>query len=391
MAGSFAGPSILGSRGHHRERRLRRPWPRGHERYRPERAPGDPLRGVRGGVRPAAGRRAGHRRRAPPERRARGSCRRRAASPHADDAAPEQGPGAAADSDADADADAGSDADAESSPESALRRPYGVPRTAAFFDLDKTIIAKSSALAFSRPFYQGGLINRRAVLKSAYAQFVFLIGGADHDQMEKMRQYLSALTRGWNVQQVREIVSETLHELIDPIIYDEAASLIEQHHAAGRDVVIVSSSGSEVVEPIGRLLGADHVIATRLEVAEGRYTGEIEYYAYAENKAAAIRDLAAVEGYNLADCYAYSDSSTDLPLLEAVGHPSAVNPDRALRKEAAAREWPVLVFSRPVELRRRLPEFSTPSRSVLLAVALGTAAVTAGLLWYTARRRRPES
>ncbi|MFE6049512.1 HAD family hydrolase [Kitasatospora sp. NPDC056446] len=267
-------------------------------------------------------------------------------------------------------------------------RPGG-PRTAAFFDLDKTIIAKSSALAFSRPFYQGGLINRRAVLRSAYAQFVFLVGGADHDQMEKMREYLSALTRGWNVQQVREIVAETLHNLIDPIIYDEAASLIEQHHAAGRDVVIVSSSGSEVVEPIGALLGADHVIATRLKVEDGCYTGEIEYYAYAENKAAAIRELAATEGYDLAASYAYSDSSTDLPLLEAVGHPSAVNPDRALRKEAQAREWPVLVFDKPVELRRRLPEFSAPSGSVLTAVAIGTAALTAGVIWYLARRRRP--
>ncbi|KQV18933.1 inhibition of morphological differentiation protein [Kitasatospora sp. Root187] len=251
------------------------------------------------------------------------------------------------------------------------------------------MIAKSSALAFSRPFYQGGLINRRAVLKSAYAQFVFLVGGADHDQMERMREYLSALTKGWNVQQVREIVAETLHGLIDPIIYDEAASLIEQHHQAGRDVVIVSSSGSEVVEPIGQLLGADHVIATRLQVQDGRYTGEIDYYAYAENKAAAIRELAASEGYDLANCFAYSDSSTDLPLLEAVGHPSAVNPDRALRKEAQARDWPILVFDRPVELRRRLPEFSAPSRSVLLAVAVGTAALTAGLLWYTAKRRRP--
>ncbi|WP_063857090.1 MULTISPECIES: HAD family phosphatase [unclassified Kitasatospora] len=271
----------------------------------------------------------------------------------------------------------------------AAARPFRAPRTAAFFDLDKTIIAKSSALAFSRPFYQGGLINRRAVLKSAYAQFVFLVGGADHDQMERMREYLSALTKGWNVQQVREIVAETLHGLIDPIIYDEAASLIEQHHQAGRDVVIVSSSGSEVVEPIGQLLGADHVIATRLQVQDGRYTGEIDYYAYAENKAAAIRELAASEGYDLANCFAYSDSSTDLPLLEAVGHPSAVNPDRALRKEAQARDWPILVFDRPVELRRRLPEFSAPSRSVLLAVAVGTAALTAGLLWYTAKRRRP--
>ncbi len=253
------------------------------------------------------------------------------------------------------------------------RARSGGLRTAAFFDLDKTIIAKSSALAFSRPFYQGGLINRRAVLRSAYAQFVFLVGGADHDQMEKMREYLSSLTRGWNVQQVREIVAETLHNLIDPIIYDEAASLIEQHHAAGRDVVIVSSSGSEVVEPIGALLGADHVIATRLKVEDGCYTGEIEYYAYAENKAAAIRELAEVEGYDLAASYAYSDSSTDLPLLEAVGHPSAVNPDRALRKE----------------LRRRLPEFSAPSGSVLTAVAVGTAVVTAGVIWYLARRRRP--
>src|SRR5688572_858231 len=167
-------------------------------------------------------------------------------------------------------------------------RPTAPMRTAAFFDLDKTIIAKSSALAFSRSFYQGGLINRRAVLKSAYAQFVFLVGGADHDQMERMREYLSALCRGWDVQQVREIVAETLHDLIDPLIYDEAASLIEEHHAAGRDVVIVSSSGAEVVEPIGEMLGADRVVATRMVVEEGRYSGEIEFYAYAENKAKAV-------------------------------------------------------------------------------------------------------
>src|SRR5687768_5342706 len=109
-------------------------------------------------------------------------------------------------------------------------RPTAPARTAAFFDLDKTIIARSSTLAFSRPFYQGGLINRRTVLKSAYAQFVYLVGGADHDQMERMRQYLSAMCTGWDVNQVKEIVAETLHELIDPIIYDEAATLIEEHH-----------------------------------------------------------------------------------------------------------------------------------------------------------------
>ncbi|MEV5241453.1 HAD family hydrolase [Streptomyces cinnamoneus] len=267
---------------------------------------------------------------------------------------------------------------------------HSLPRTAAFFDLDKTVIAKSSTLTFSKSFYQGGLINRRAVLRTAYAQFVFLAGGADHDQMERMRQYLSALCRGWNVQQVREIVAETLHELIDPIIYDEAASLVEEHHAAGRDVVIVSTSGAEVVEPIGQLLGADRVVATRMVVEDGVFTGEIEYYAYGPTKAEAIRELAASEGYDLARCYAYSDSVTDIPMLEAVGHPHAVNPDRGLRREAVARDWPVLSFNRPVRLKQRVPSLSMPSRSALVvAAAVGAAAATAGLMWLAGRRRTP--
>jgi HAD superfamily hydrolase (TIGR01490 family) len=265
-----------------------------------------------------------------------------------------------------------------------------LPRTAAFFDLDKTVIAKSSTLTFGRSFYQGGLINRRAVLRTAYAQFVFLAGGADHDQMERMRQYLSSLCKGWNVQQVREIVAEALHDLIDPIIYDEAASLIEDHHAAGRDVVIVSTSGAEVVEPIGELLGADRVVATRMVVGDdGCFTGEVEYYAYGPTKAEAVRALARSEGYDLTRCYAYSDSITDVPMLESVGHPFAVNPDRALRREAAAREWPVLVFSRPVRLRQRLPAFAMPARPAMAAaVAVGAAVATAGLVWYATSRKR---
>ena len=268
------------------------------------------------------------------------------------------------------------------------RTSVAVPhRTAAFFDLDKTIIAKSSTLAFSRSFYQGGLINRRAVLRSAYAQFVYLVGGADHDQMERMRAYLSSMAMGWDVAQVKVIVAETLHQLIDPLIYEEAATLIEEHHLAGRDVVIVSTSGAEVVEPIGELLGADHVIATRMVVEEGKYSGEIEYYAYAETKAEAIRELAEAEGYDLERCYAYSDSVTDLPMLQTVGHPYAVNPDRALRKEATARDWPVLVFTRPVRLRDRFSAVSLPPRSTLAAVAVSAGAATAGLVWLATRRR----
>jgi HAD superfamily hydrolase (TIGR01490 family) len=260
-----------------------------------------------------------------------------------------------------------------------------VSSAAAFFDLDKTIIAKSSTLAFGRPFYRNGLIGRRAVLKAAYAQFVYVIAGADADQMERIRAEMMALVTGWDAAQVREIVTETLHTVVDPLIYAEAAALLEEHKAAGRQVVIVSSSGEEVVEPIGTMLGADGVIATRMVVDDaGRYTGEIDFYAFGANKASAIRELAAVRGWDLADCYAYSDSVTDLPLLSAVGHPTAVNPDRALRRLAVERGWPVRTFNRPVPLRSRL----RPSPTVT-GTAVGVGAAVAGFAWYAARRRRP--
>lgn len=254
---------------------------------------------------------------------------------------------------------------------------------AAFFDLDKTIIAKSSTLAFSKPFQAGGLISRRAVLRASYAQFMYLVGGADHDQMEKLRAFMSQMCAGWDVATVRDIVAETLHTIVDPLVYDEAVQLIDEHHAHGRSVVIVSTSGTEVVEPIGWMLGADEVVATRLEIEDGRYTGGIAYYAYAEEKAAAARRLAEERGWDLAECYAYSDSITDLPLLEAVGHPTAVNPDRELRKAAIARGWPVQEFTKPVALQGRVP-----SRPAVAAVAAGGVATLLGVLWLQARRRR---
>jgi HAD superfamily hydrolase (TIGR01490 family) len=260
-----------------------------------------------------------------------------------------------------------------------------VGRQAAFFDLDKTIIATSSTLAFSKPFQAGGLISRRAVLRSAYAQFVYHVGGADHDQMEKMRQFLSALCAGWDVQTVRDIVAETLHHVVDPLVYDEAVSLIEEHQLAGRDVIIVSASGAEVVEPIGELLGADGVVATQMRIVEGRYTGEIDYYAYGANKAAALLRLAEEHAYDLSGSYAYSDSVTDLHMLEVVGHPYAVNPDRDLRREALARGWPVLVFTRPVALRSRM---RLPHGRPSTTVALGALAAAVGGAAYVVARRR---
>lgn len=255
--------------------------------------------------------------------------------------------------------------------------------SAAFFDLDKTIIAGSSALAFSRPFRRQGLISRRAALRSGYTQLLLIAAGADATTMETLRRRISALCAGWEVAQIRAIVAETLHEIVEPMVYAEAAELIAEHRAAGDQVVVLSASGAEVVEPIAALIGADHCICTRMAVREGRYTGEIDYYCYGEHKARAAREIAAALGYRLADCRAYSDSITDLPLLELVGHPTAVNPDRALRREALLRGWPVLTFAHPVALRSRFPATATTAA----AAGLGVAALV-GAGWYGRRRWR---
>lgn len=254
------------------------------------------------------------------------------------------------------------------------------PTSAAFFDLDKTIIAGSSALAFSRPFRRRGMITRRAVLRSGYAQLLLVVSGADAATMESLRRRITALCAGWEVAQVREIVAETLHEIVEPLVYAEATALIAEHRAAGDEVVVLSASGQEVVEPIAALVGADRCLASRMRVEAGRYTGEVEFYLFGEEKARAARDIAAARGYRLADCRAYSDSITDLPLLEAVGHPTVVNPDRALRRVALERGWPVLTFTVPVPLGVRPPR---------AAVAVAVAGATAlGAVWFGVRRRR---
>ncbi|GIG40480.1 HAD family hydrolase [Cellulomonas phragmiteti] len=268
-------------------------------------------------------------------------------------------------------------------PARGARRPARRPRVAAFFDLDKTIIATSSATAFSKGFLAQGLLTRRSVVASAYAQLAYLLGGADAASTERLRASLARMVVGWDVAQVSTIVRDTLHESIDPSVYAEAVELIAEHQAAGHDVVVVSASGAEVVEPIAEMLGADAVIATRMAVADGRYTGEIDFYAYGDNKAVAIRELAAARGYDLAASFAYSDSVTDAPMLEAVGHGHVVNPDRALRRLAVEHGWEVLTFRRPVPLR----QLDTQVRVTTGAVLTGLLLVVGGVWWWRRRRR----
>lgn len=260
---------------------------------------------------------------------------------------------------------------------------------AAFFDLDKTIVAKSSVAAFGGPFYREGLVSLRTVLRGAYAQIVYMLVGADEAKMERMRESMLRLTKGWDQARIAEIVRETLDEVVSPIIFAEAIELIEEHQRAGRRIVIVSSSPAEVVEPLASYLGVTTFIATRAAVdGEGRYTGELEFYAYGPHKADAMREMAERDGIDLAASYAYSDSITDLPMLEVVGHPVVVNPDRELGRIAAEREWEVRTFARPVRLRDRMP---APPGGPTIAAGSALAAVGTGVALYMWLRKRSEA
>jgi HAD superfamily hydrolase (TIGR01490 family) len=257
---------------------------------------------------------------------------------------------------------------------------------AAFFDLDKTVIATSSVMALGGTLYRDGLISKRTIVRGIYAQVVYMLVGADENKMDRMREAMLTITRGWDQKRVKELVRETLDDVLTPIIYAEALDLIDEHHKAGRKTVIISSSPAETVEPIGEYLGVDDVIATRARIDnEGRYTGELEFYAYGPRKADAMREMAVAEGIDLAGSYAYSDSITDLPMLELVGNPVAVNPDRELARIAREREWEVQYFQRPIRLRDRVP---VPARSQTIAAGTIAAAAGTGLAVYLLMRRR---
>jgi HAD superfamily hydrolase (TIGR01490 family) len=254
---------------------------------------------------------------------------------------------------------------------------------AAFFDLDKTVIDRASIAAFGRPFMKGGLINRRVVARAALSQLIYLYFGADEERLVRVRESMLALTKGWDRDQVRQIVRETLLETIEPIMYAEALELMELHRAAGHRVYLVSASPEEIVLPLTDMLGVDGAICSRGEVDdEGRYTGRMAFYAYGPQKATAMRELAERVGIDLSASSAYSDSATDLPMLEAVGRPVAVNADRALAKVAKERGWETVQFTKPVRLRDRVGR-TTPVVTTSLAVA-GAALI----LWRRGMRGR---
>jgi HAD superfamily hydrolase (TIGR01490 family) len=233
-----------------------------------------------------------------------------------------------------------------------------VSRSAAFFDLDRTVLRRSSALALAGSFRERGLIDRTQLAKAAAWQLLFVLRGAGHETVRRAAEDGLAILKGFHPDEMRALVGEAMEPVLKPLVYAEPLALVEQHRGRGEPVYIVSATLQEIVETLADELGFDGALGTICEIGpDGAYTGRSIRSLHAEAKARGVRELAAREGFDLAASTGYSDSHTDVPFLEVVGYPVAVNPDRELRRVAAERGWPVLEFSQRAypHARRRVP------------------------------------
>ena len=220
------------------------------------------------------------------------------------------------------------------------------PRGAAFFDLDRTIIGGSSVFALGMAAYRAGMVSKRELLGDATSAATFLFAGASDEKTEAVKNRVLQAIEGVPVDRMAELGDQIIPRL-ESDVRREARGLLDLHHAADRDTFIVSASPIEIVGDFATAIGLTGGIGTVAAIENGIYTGELaEPFCYGEGKAIAITKVAEERGYDLRLSYAYTDSAGDLPMLEIVGHPVAVNPDRALEAIAYHRGWPIVEFSR---------------------------------------------
>jgi HAD superfamily hydrolase (TIGR01490 family) len=245
------------------------------------------------------------------------------------------------------------------------------PRAAAFFDLDRTLIAGSSAYAFARAAGGAGLISHRQLARGAWANVRFRLRGSTDADTDALRERVLRSLAGVRVIDAMRLAPRLLDRLL-PRLHEDVLALAHAHQDAGRPIYIVTAASQEVAELLASVLHFDGGVGSRSEVRDGAYTGRPEGpFIYREGKAQAVRELAAREGLDLEASFAYSDSESDLPLLGAVGHPVAVNPDSALARVARAEGWQVV---RADHLGRRLAATAT-----VAALAAGAAVVNRGV------------
>lgn len=259
-------------------------------------------------------------------------------------------------------------------------RPLESGRNAAFFDLDRTLISGSSAFVLAVAAWRAKLLPTRQLVRDAWSALAFALSGASDETSHAVRDRILGAVRDIKLDDLVALNADIVPTLIDRV-RPEAMRLIEQHRAANRATYIVSASPIELVEPLAKSLGMTAGIGTRSEIVDGRYTGElVGPFCYGEGKVEAITTLAQWEGYDLDKCYAYSDSASDLPMLTAVGHPVAVNPDGALERHARQLGWPVVEFHETTRAVARI------TSQAIAGAALLTAGFVAGRAWSQRRQ-----
>jgi len=253
----------------------------------------------------------------------------------------------------------------------------GARTGAAFFDLDKTLMEGSSALHFARAAYKAGMLSRRKLIGDAWANVRFRLSGTTDEQTDELRRRVLDSIAGQRVVDLARLGPDVLAGVL-PLMYEEMLHEAWEHQDAGRPAYIVTAASQELADVLARVLVFEGGIGMLSEVRDGVYTGRAAGpFTYREGKGEAIRQLAEREGIELSQSYAYSDSESDLPMLRAVGHPVAVNPDAKLERVAREEGWRIMRFD---TLRRRLR----------LGVAIGAGAIAAGAGGYAAARlRRP--
>lgn len=251
----------------------------------------------------------------------------------------------------------------------------GAPRAAAFFDLDRTLVAGSSGLYWARAAHRAGMVSRGQMARWGWQNLQFRLHGSTDESTARVREQAAEVLAGQSARTLSRLAPQVIAGVL-PRVYPQMLEVAYAHQDAGRPLYICTASSQETAELLAGILGFDGAIGARYELRDGIYTGRaIEPFTYREGKAVRMREVAAHDGLDLAASYAYSDSHSDLPMLRAVGHPVAVNPDRELAEVAAREDWEVLRFE---ELGRRLK-----AGAVVAALAL------VGVGGRAARARRP--
>jgi HAD superfamily hydrolase (TIGR01490 family) len=249
----------------------------------------------------------------------------------------------------------------------ALRRPD--EKGAAFFDLDRTLMAGSSAFQFGRAAYRAGLVSRRRLASDAWENVLFRLRGSTDAGTDALRERIGQMLEGVRVRELQRLAPDVLAGVL-PRLYPQMLAIAYGHQDAGRPIFICTAASQEMAELMAIVLTFDGAVGSVSEVVDGHYTGRAGGpFTYREGKAQAIRELAEREGIDLTASWGYSDSESDLPMLRAVGHPVAVNPDAELARVARQEGWEILRFD-----RRRL-RFAGAAMAAAAAGGLGSVAI----------------